>query len=125
MLRNLLVIGIGGFIGANARYLLGSWVSHLSGAHFPVGTLVVNVVGCFGLGLFVTTITERVDVSDTTRLMIATGFFGAFTTFSTFSQEIFGLLAGGRWLAGSANIAASLLIGLLATVLGVALARAL
>ncbi|NDJ84863.1 MAG: fluoride efflux transporter CrcB [Chloroflexi bacterium] len=123
MVANMLAVGVGGFVGANIRFLVGSWLQ--GKLTFPVGTFVINLIGCFGLAVVATIIRERVDWSDTARLLVTTGFFGALTTFSTFSLETFNLLVEGQIATGVFYGVGSLLLGLLATLLGVGLVRAL
>jgi CrcB protein len=124
-LTKFLVIGLGGFIGANARYVVGGWVQSRMGTSFPYGTFVINVTGCFILGLFAT-LALKYTWSDYWRLLIAIGFVGAYTTFSTFEYETLGLLAyGGRYLDAAVNLIASVTIGLFAAYLGVVAARIL
>jgi CrcB protein len=81
-----LVIGAGGFLGANIRFLIGRWAVQRWGAAFPYGTLIINVAGCFILGLFATLAT-RLAWNDYWRLLIAIGFVGAFTTFSQYLRQ--------------------------------------
>ena len=85
-LRKAWWIGLGGFLGANARYWLGGWVQARWGATFPWGTFVINVTGSFLLGFFMTLVTERFALpqSAALRLVVAIGFVGAYATFSTF-----------------------------------------
>ncbi len=86
----LLYIGVGGFFGANARYLLSVWANGLLAprwGNFPYGTLIVNVAGSFGLALFGAWLGARAGMSPELRLFLGAGFFGAFTTFSTFANE--------------------------------------
>ena len=84
----LCLIGIGGAVGALARYWLGSWVmGKIPGATFPWGTFVINVTGSFILGLVMTLLTERVLTSPNWRPLVTIGFVGAYTTFSTFEYE--------------------------------------
>jgi CrcB protein len=118
-------IGCGGFLGANARYSVGLWAAATWGAAFPWGTLLINLVGSFVLGLFLALVTERFSGRPTTRLFLATGFLGAFTTFSTFSYETVQLLARGATIAALAYVAGSLLLGLAAAVVGLLCAHAL
>ena len=95
---SLIVVGIGGFFGAIARYLLSLWTDNLLmprwGA-FPYGTLLVNVIGSFGLALFGAWFSGRAGMSPQLRLLVGAGFFGAFTTFSTFANESVALWQGG------------------------------
>lgn len=122
MWQKMLVVGIGGFVGANARFLIGSW---LAGSTFPWGTFIINLVGCFGLAVFATAITERASVSESTRLLVATGFFGAFTTFSTFNLETYSLISSGRQTLAILYSVGSVTLGLLAALAGIVLVRAL
>jgi CrcB protein len=120
-----LVIGLGGFLGANARYLVGSWCIERFGRSFPYGTLVVNVSGSFILGFFLVLITDRVVLHPHWRLFFAIGFLGAYTTFSTFSFESIALLQNRALFPALANMVGSVVLGLIAVVMGMATARAL
>jgi CrcB protein len=117
-----LVIGSGGFIGANMRFILGRWVTQKWGTAFPYGTLIINLAGCFILGLFATLAT-RLAWNDNWRLLIAIGFVGAFTTFSTFEYETFELVRQGNLLRAGANVCGSVIFGFLAVYIGVVVAR--
>ena len=123
-LTTYLIIGIGGFVGANARYILGRLALQRWGGDFPYGTLIINITGCFILGLF-GTLTDRLAWSDAWRFLIAVGFVGAFTTFSTFEYETFQLASHGALLRAGANVIGSVVLGFLAVVLGVGFARLL
>jgi fluoride exporter len=113
-----LVIGIGGFLGANARYLVAGWAAQRFGAAFPYGTFIINISGSFILGFFMTFLRDRVFISPNYRLFFATGFLGAYTTFSTFAYESLGLLQASSTLLGLANICGSVVVGLLGVFLG-------
>ncbi len=89
-LESMVLVGIGGFVGANARYLLALLVNALVGTRFPWSTLLINVSGSLLLGFFVARFSR--DLPEGTRLLVATGFFGAYTTFSTYSVESASLL---------------------------------
>lgn len=119
-----LLIGMGGFAGANLRYLLQLWTTTHWGLRFPYGTLIINVTGSFVLGFFLTLITERISVSPNWRYLIAIGLLGGYTTFSSFTVEAIGLLESGRWAAGLTYVGGSVILALLAAFAGVALARA-
>ncbi len=120
-----LVVGLGGFIGANARYVIGGWVQERMGPSYPYGTFVINVTGCFILGMFAT-LALRYAWNDYWRLLIAIGFVGAYTTFSTFEYETLLLIAeGGRYWDAAINILGSVVVGLFAAYLGVIAARIL
>ena len=118
-----LVISLGGILGANARYLLGNWITARYGTSFPCGTMVINVSGSFVIGFFLVLITERFVVHPNWRLFFAVGFLGAYTTFSTFSFESVALLQGGAWGLALANMIGSVVLGLVAVLAGMALAR--
>jgi CrcB protein len=120
-------VGFGGFLGANARYWLGGWIQSRWGADFPWGTFVINVTGSFVLGLFLTLITERYAVprTPTLRLVVALGFLGAYTTFSTFAFETLSLVTTGALLRALGNALGSLFAGFVAVWLGVVLGRIL
>lgn len=114
----IIVIGLGGFLGANLRFWVGAWAVEKYGDGFPWGTLVVNLLGCFGLALFVSLVESRIAVPESTRLLIATGFFGALTTFSTFSVESFNLYNSGQVTTAALYLVTSLALGLLGVFLG-------
>lgn len=117
--RNLLLVGIGGFVGAICRYLVSIWVASRLGPGFPYGTFVINVTGSFILAFFAT-LALRLGWGDGWRLLLAVGFVGAYTTFSTFEYETLRLIVDGRRVeAASVNILGSIVAGLLAAWLGV------
>jgi len=118
------MVGAGGFIGANARFILGRWASQKWGTAFPIGTLIINLAGCFILGLFAT-VANRLALNDYWRLLVAVGFVGAFTTFSTFEYETFELMRQANLLRAAANAFGSLIFGFVAVFLGVVVARVL
>lgn len=119
---NCLVVGIGGFIGANARYLVGTWAAQKWGTGFPYGTFIINVTGSFILGLFAT-LALRFVWNDNWRLLIAVGFVGAYTTFSTFEYESLQLVANGAKPLALLNILGSVVAGFGAAYLGMVAAR--
>jgi len=118
-----LIVGLGGFLGACARYWVSAWAAEKWGASFPYGTLLINLTGSFVLRLFLAATTERVLIDPRWRLLLAIGFLGAYTTFSTYTYESVQLLLTGNWGSGMANLMSSTLLGLLASVLGIALGR--
>ena len=98
-MESLIYVGIGGFLGANARHLLTLWTNDMLAprwGHFPYGTLLVNVIGSFGLAFFGVWLSARTGMSPQLRLLVGAGFFGAFTTFSTFANESVSLMQGGE-----------------------------
>ena len=122
----VLLVGIGGFLGAIARYALGGWVHRSAhGPVFPYGTLVVNVLGCLLIGALAGLVETRGVLSPESRVFLLIGLLGGFTTFSTFGYETLQLLRDGQLLYGLANIGASVLLGLGAVWLGFVLPRAI
>lgn len=118
------LVGLGGLLGANARFLLSRWAGSLTDTPFPLGTFLANVVGCFVLGAVATLATERVmPHADAVRLAAGVGFVGALTTFSTFEFETHALLEDGAWWLALANVVASVVGGFVALRLGVLLGR--
>jgi fluoride exporter len=117
-------ISAGGVLGANTRYLVGQWAARWPGP-FPWDTLLINVTGSLLLGFFLTLITERFIGRAVTRLFVATGFLGAYTTFSTFGVETITLAQHHLYGDAIAYVATSLVLGLAAVVAGAAAARAL
>ncbi|MDD4160096.1 MAG: fluoride efflux transporter CrcB [Synergistaceae bacterium] len=120
-----MAVAIGGALGACARYFVSQWAASRLGADFPYGTLLVNVVGCFLLGLFLTLATERIIVNPYWRLLVAVGFLGSLTTFSSFSYETLRLLDAAGLLSAISNAALNVCAGLLAAWAGIALSRVL
>ena len=115
------MIALGGAFGAVARYGLSGWVQGMTATTFPSGTLVVNVLGSFLLGLSLP-LFESLAWSAESRTMVTMGFLGAFTTYSTFSYEAVVLLEGGEWARGGIYLGGSLLLGLASVVAGMATA---
>jgi CrcB protein len=123
--RPMLWVGAGGFLGANARYLLGGWIADRWVTAFPIGTFLINITGSFALGLFLAFAEERPWMSPDYRLAFAIGFVGAYTTFSTFSYETIRLLQDGAYAFAAANVIGSVLLGLISAFAGFALGSAL
>jgi len=116
-------IGLGGFLGANARYIVTLWAAGRWGTSFPYGTLIANVAGCFIIGLFLTLATEWLTIPTEMRLFVAVGFLGGFTTFSSFSFETFSLVEESRWQTAALNLFADVVLGLGGVMMGIYLAR--
>ena len=121
----LFIIGLGGFFGALARYGVSLWIGQNWGRNFPLGTLVVNVTGCFLIGLLMPLLTVKFMVSPHLRLFLTIGFLGAYTTFSTFAYETGALITDGEWLFAVLNVFLSVLAGFAALKLGETLARSM
>ena len=112
------MVGIGGFLGANARYVVGGWITRHWDTQFPWGTFVINVTGSFLLGVLLAVLNARPTASAHYRLFFAVGFLGAYTTFSTFSYETLRLAQDQRVVTALLNITGSVLLGLIGVVLG-------
>ena len=117
MLKEIMFVGTGGFVGSIVRYLVSVAMKHV-GTGFPWGTLIVNVLGCFLIGLFYGLADRFTSMSSHLLLFLTVGVCGGFTTFSTFSREGLGLLQGGNVWAFAAYVLASVVLGLLAVCLG-------
>ncbi len=122
-MRPFLVVGVGGFLGATARYGVGLLVARFWTREFPLATLLINVSGSFVLGLFSAWAAGRISLDPAWRLLVATGFVGAYTTFSTFEYETQRLAQAGAAGWALLNVVTSVLAGYVAVRLGVALAR--
>lgn len=113
-----LIVGAGGFIGSILRYWISELGQRLVGDAFPLGTLVVNVLGCLVIGTVWGMVEYGGWFRPETRLFITTGILGGFTTFSTFGYETFALVHDKQYTAAVTNVGASLALGLGAVVLG-------
>ena len=120
-----LLIGLGGFLGANARFLVSSWAARLLGTSFPYGTFLANISGSFLLGVAIAVLHDRALLASPQRHFFAVGFLGAYTTFSTFTYESMQLFQNGSVLLGVLNIVGSIVVGLLAVVGGFWIGRLL
>jgi CrcB protein len=124
------LVSFGSALGGLARWSVTAGAARILGVAFPWGTFFINVSGSLFLGWFTTVLADRLMLSETSwlrpddlRLMVAVGFTGAFTTFSTFEYESHALLRDGDGLAGMTYIFASVLLGLLAVRFGIMLAH--
>jgi CrcB protein len=117
-----LLVGIGGFVGANTRFVVARLVAGLADSGLPIGTFVINVTGSFLLGILGTLAAQRLTPhAETLRLALGVGFLGAYTTFSTFEFETNALAQQGEWAAGAIYVGASVALGFLAVRAGAAL----
>jgi len=123
--KDFLAISIAAIVGANLRYVLSRVAALEFGSVFPVGTLIINIVGSFIVGLFVIWTTERVLVDPRWRLLVVVGFCGSFTTFSSYAYETMSFFEHGQWGLMLANILGNNLLCLAGALGGMALARAL
>ncbi|HSM38708.1 MAG TPA: fluoride efflux transporter CrcB [Candidatus Limnocylindrales bacterium] len=122
---HLLLIGIGGFAGAVSRYLVDGWVTGLTRGTFPWGTLAVNLSGSLVIGIAFALMVERAALPADLRGPLMIGFIGAYTTFSTLALESWRLLEDGAYLHAVANLGGSLVLGVMAVVMGIGIGRAL
>ena len=122
VLKKILFLGIGGFAGSNARYWISILMIRLTGGNFPYGTLAVNSIGCFLLGILAGSSTAW-NISPGVKLMLGTGFLGALTTFSTFSVETVELFQKSSSLGAVLNVGLNLGIGFAAAALGLFLTQ--
>jgi CrcB protein len=119
----LLIIGMGGFLGAVSRFLIASYVQNISGSLFPIGTLSVNVLGSFIIGFAAMFFAQVVEPEY--KAFVVTGFLGALTTFSTFSWENVTMLQDGDYAKVALNIFLNVTLTLMATLLAVILFKKL
>ena len=124
-MKQLFAIAAGGALGSVLRYGLSTWVHSVVGRGFPYGTLAVNVLGCLAMGFLFVLLVERMGENTILRAGLLIGVLGGFTTFSAFSIETFNLIEQGALVKATGNMAASLVLCIGATWLGVLLARQL
>ena len=124
-MQKLLLIGLAGALGALTRYGLSGFVQRYCGFTFPVGTLVVNLLGTFLFGFIWSLVEQRLVISVETRVVILSGFLGAFTTFSSFMFETSALIGDGQWGYALLNITVQIVLGMVAIFLGLAAGRAI
>lgn len=116
---NMLIAGFGGFFGTILRYLLNNLIYKVMDYPiFPFGTMTINIVGCFFIGLIAGLAETRLSFTPEVRIFIQIGILGGFTTFSTFGYETFNLLRDGQLLLGMSNVLVQVLVGLLAVLFG-------
>ena len=122
---NYFWISIGAVVGASARYFLSGFVARHFSTNFPYGTLIINVTGSLVLGFFLIYSTERVLLDPRWRLLVAIGFCGSYTTFSSYAFETFALMEQSQWLMMGFNILGNNVLCLAAVLGGAVLAKGL
>jgi len=116
-------IALGAVVGASARYFVSGYVARVFSTAFPYGTLLVNVTGSLVLGFFLILAGERILLDPRWRFLIAIGFCGSYTTFSSYAFESFAYIEQGQWLLVAVNVVVSNALCLAAVVAGAAIAR--
>ena len=118
-MSKLILVGIGGFIGAVLRYLISGYVQNWTqSVSFPHGTLVVNITGCFLIGMFSHLVESQAGITAEMRLFLLVGLLASFTTYSTFSNETMNLLQDQKLFLALLNIGTHIILGLLAVLIG-------
>jgi len=117
-MNEVFIIGLGGFIGAISRYGLSGIVNKSGLVAFPLGTLLVNIIGCFIIGAISATIDENTDINPNLRHFVIVGLLGSFTTFSAFGYDTFKYLQNGEYMLGAWNISMNVILGLAAVLAG-------
>jgi CrcB protein len=120
---NVLLVALGGAFGSVLRYLVGVWTVRMFGVSFPWGTLTVNVVGSFAIGLLAELIARRFNASMELRMLLVTGVLGGFTTFSSFSLDTMVLMERGAMAATAGYVLATLCLSFASVFAGLALGR--
>jgi CrcB protein len=121
---NLLwLVAAGGAVGSVLRYLMASSIQKMTPANFPLGTVMVNIVGCFVIGLLYVWLIDRTGPRPELRALLMVGVMGGFTTFSSFSLETVTLVMQGSYANAVANVLISVFVCLLGTTLGIMLGR--
>lgn len=123
MIKSVLLVGLGGGIGSVTRYLCQKWTVYHYPHAFPWGTFVVNIAGCFLIGLFWGLTFKSFAANESWKLFLMTGLCGGFTTFSAFTLEGIGLIREQRLLLFFSYVAASVVLGLLATYAGMRITK--
>lgn len=121
-MRILLLIGLGSFLGGVSRYLITIFIQNRFLSSIPYGTIAVNIIGCFLIGI-VFGLAEKGNVISEWRFFLATGILGGFTTFSTFSYETVALLREQQYWYAFFNVGISIFLGLAATVIGILISK--
>ena len=123
MVQKIIFLLIAGALGTLFRYLLTTYIQKLSGSDFPIGTMTVNVIGCFVVGLLWALLEGKISFSEEMRLVLFVGFMGAFTTFSTFIFESNMLIKNSQYLYAFGNIILQNIVGIAAVYGGLQLGR--
>ena len=123
MIKMMLIAGAGGFAGTCSRFLIGKWTAGIYQGVFPMGTFLVNVIGCFIIGLLLGLIEKTHVMTPEENVLLITGFCGGFTTFSAFADDMWRLVNKGDWTTFGIYLATSVILGVLLVWAGRALVR--
>ena len=123
MIKNFLIVGLGGAVGSMLRYAVQKFFQVQSASAFPTGTLLVNIAGCFLIGILWSMISRSLTWNEEMKLLLMTGFCGGFTTFSAFTLEGIGLLKENKMALFLIYLTASVVGGLLATFIGIRIVK--
>lgn len=123
MLMSYIILAIGGALGAILRYLVSIYFSKLFGNYFPIGTLIVNIIGSFILGFFMGLILEKLPPTSLRKIFIATGFSGSFTTMSSLSYETLVFIIKKQYFKAGINVFLNISLCLISTFIGYLLAK--
>lgn len=123
MIKSMLIAGAGGFVGTCGRFLVGKWCAGMFHGPFPMGTFLVNVIGCFLIGIFFGLLEKAHVMTPGENLLLITGFCGGFTTFSSFADDMWVLGSKGEWATCTAYFVATVVIGVLLVWAGRAIIR--
>ena len=118
MIKSLCLVGLGSFVGGALRYLISTWMKNACSQSFPWGTLMVNFVGCFLIGVIFALFSRFCSTSHPWCLLLTTGLCGGFTTFSTFANESLQMLQNGQWGGFITYVSISVIAGICLTALG-------
>lgn len=118
MIKYIVFIALGGAVGSVFRFLLSKLITSSVNSHFPYGTFIVNIIGCFIIGFLVALFAHRFPEKQLIRQALIAGFCGGLTTFSSFANESFSLLKGNNYLVAGLYIVLSVVVGLLGVALG-------
>lgn len=124
-MSRIVLIGVAGLMGTLVRYWLSGWADERWGASFPVGTLIVNLLGCLAVGFLFQATEEKYLIDPVLRSAILVGFLGGFTTFSSFGIQTFTLLREGEIFLAGLNVAVSNVVGLILVWTGYTVSRSL
>lgn len=123
MIKNFLIVGLGGAAGSMLRYAVQKFFQVQSVNSFPTGTLLVNIAGCFIIGILWSMVSRTLTWNEEMKLLLMTGFCGGFTTFSAFTLESIGLLKENKAALFLIYLTASVVGGLIATFIGIRIAK--